>query len=83
MTDDKIKELIDSEKPINIRTIDYDIDLNVQFKTDIELTIKKATKDKHGKSIAFSDKDLQKLIEDLQDLADWRNYKRLKNKLNE
>ena len=30
----------------------------------------------------FSDEDIEKLMQDLEDLSDWRHYRRLKNKLN-
>ncbi len=48
---------------------------------DINFTVTKHEKDKNGYPIKFTNEDLKDLIQDLEDLSDWRHYRRLKNKL--
>ena len=52
-------------------------------RTCVQTIFYKTEKDKSRTHTAeFTDKDIDKIIQDLKDLSDWRHYRRLKNKLN-
>lgn len=49
---------------------------------EVNMTVRSSTKDRMNNHIGLDKENVKRLIIDLQDLSDWRHYKRLMNKLN-
>ena len=82
--DEETKKKIQNSKLI-IESGDYEIMLgwDTAGANYVVARIFKKTKEYEGYSMKFSEEEVDTLIQDLNDLSDWRNYKRLKNKINQ
>ena len=83
--DGKIKENLEKKGHV-ISLTDFEIVLHWDDGNPFYLTaeIFRKEKDNRGNHInKFSDKEIDILIQDINDLSDWRHYRRLTNKLRE
>ena len=67
-----------------IQTYDYDIKATFDgtMGHKVNLTIMKRCMDQFDNHTNFTEEDLDILIQDLNDLSDWRHFKKLNKKIN-
>lgn len=80
---DEIWTKLDASQSVSTQTEDYTFQLSLEDGTGLRAVIRKKPRDARGNHEVLTKDSIRTILQDLEDLGDWRNYKRLKTKLSD